>query len=99
MPRTQKGVWDKKTGTRRDTPTSTYLSHSAGLAFYFSDFPAPIQEDRGGRERPPPRKAGGHVTPIAALVGHASIRPHGGRSRPYLSLREGPEQRSAGPLK
>ena len=37
----------------------------------------PIQGNRGGRERPPP-KAGGHVAPIAALVGHASIRPHAG---------------------
>ena len=47
------------------------------LITYSSASPVPIQENRGGRERPPP-KAGGHVAPIEALVYHASIRPHAG---------------------
>ena len=71
------GGLGQKTGTRRDTSTFSYLFHSAVFAFYSSDSPVPIQGNRGGRERPP-RKAGGHVAPIAALVGHASIRPHAG---------------------
>ena len=75
-PDSERGL-GQKTGTRRDTSIFYYLFHSAVFVFYSSDSPVPIQGNRGGRERPPP-KAGGHVAPIAALVGHASIRPHAG---------------------
>ena len=68
-----------------------YLSHSAVIIPCESDSPVPNQEKRGGRERPPP-KVGGHVTPDSGAESHASIRPHAGRSRPHLSLREGSEQ-------
>ena len=62
----------------RCTPTAfSYLSYSAVVIIYSSASPVPIQGNRGGRERPPP-KAGGHVAPIAALVYHAPIRPHAG---------------------
>ena len=50
----------------------------------------------GEDESDPPLKTGGHVAPIAALVGQASIRPHGGRSRPYFSLREGSKKAHSG---
>ena len=44
---------------------------------------------RRGRERPPPpqKKPGGHVTLDSGAEPHTAIRPHGGRSRPHLSLR------------
>ena len=35
---------------------------------------------------------GGHVTLSSGAEFHAAIRPHAGRSRPHLSLREGSEQ-------
>ena len=57
--------------------------------------PVPNGRKRGGRERPPP-KVGGHVTPDSGAEWHASIRPHAGRSRPHLSLREGSEQPPGG---
>ena len=82
------GGLGQKIGTRRGTSTFSYLSHFAVFVFYSSGSRVPIQGNQGGRERPP-RKAGGHVAPIEALVGHASIRPHRGRSRPHLSLRKG----------
>ena len=53
------------------------------------------RKKRRGREPPPPppkKKAGGRVTPDSGTEWHTAIRPHGGRSRPYLSLREGSEQ-------
>ena len=50
---------------RRGIALFPYRSHSTVFVFYSSDSPVPIQGNRGGRERPPP-KAGGHVAPIAA---------------------------------
>ncbi len=48
--------------------TFLYLSYSYRFIPYSSACPAPIQENRGGRERPPPKKSGGgHVAPIAAF--------------------------------
>ena len=67
-----------------------YLSHSSVVIPCESDPPVPNQEKRGGRERPP-QKVGGHVTSNSGAESHASIRPHAGRSRPHLSLREGSE--------
>ena len=75
---------------RRGISLFPYLSHSAVFVFYSSDSPVPIQGNRGGRERPPP-KAGGHVAPIAARCDTPLSGPMRGRSRPHLSLREGPE--------
>ena len=78
-----------KGGVRHDsaqrcgTALFSYLFHSAAFAFYSSDSVVPIQENRGGRERPPP-KSGGSCGPDSGAVRHASIRPHGGRSRPLL---------------
>ena len=43
-------------------------------------------------ESAPPQKQGGHVTFCSGTLSHTSTRSHGGRSRPHLSLREGPEQ-------
>ena len=54
--------------------------------------PVPNGRKRGGRERPPPKSGGGHVTSDSGAEWHASIRPHAGRSRPHLSLREGSEK-------
>ena len=73
----------------------SYLSHSAVVIPCKSASPVPIQENRGGRERPPP-KAGGYVAPVEASLSHASTRPPWGRSRPYLSLREGSEKTPRG---
>ena len=67
MPRTQRGGLGQKIGTRRGTSTFSYLSHFAVFVFYSSGSRVPIQGNQGGREGP-----------IEALVGHASIRPHGG---------------------
>ena len=39
-----------------------------------------------------PKKSGGHVTPDSGTEWHTAIRPHAGRSRPHLSLREGSER-------
>ena len=44
--------------------------------------------------RAPPPKVGGHVTLDSWHLYYASIRPHEGRSRPHLSLREGSETAS-----
>ena len=80
-----------------DKATFRYLSHSAVVIPCESDPPVPNGKKRGGRERPPPPpKWGRHVTPDSGAVGHASIRPHAGRSRPYLSLLEGSEQPTGG---
>ncbi len=75
---------------RCTTTTFLYLSHSAVVIPCESDPPVPNGEKRRGRERPP-KKAGGHVTPDSGTEYHTAIRPHAGRSRPYLSLREGSE--------
>ena len=82
-------AWDRmlnaagtKGGVRHDsaqrcgTALFPYLFHSAAFAFYSSDSVVPIQENRGGRERPP-RKAGGHVAPIAARCGTPLSGPMG----------------------
>ena len=58
-------VWqdsDKRCGKS----TFFYIYHSYRFIPYSSACPTPIQENRGGRERPP-KKAGGHVAPIAAF--------------------------------
>ena len=89
-PRSEGGVGhhsDKKCGKA----AFLYLSHFAVLIYYESTRPASDAGERLGRERPPP-KPGGHVTLIAVLRGIPLSRPHGGRSRPHLSLREGSEQ-------
>ena len=71
----------------------TYIPLSA---LFFCGYPlcigptVPNGRKRGGRERPPP-KVGGHVTPDSGAEWLAAIRPHAGRSRPHLSLREGSE--------
>ena len=83
---------------RRGISLFPYLSHSSGFVFYSSDSPVPIQENRGGRERPPP-KAGGHVAPIAARCGTPLFGPMGvalvliviPAGRPGIVLRRGTE--------
>ena len=67
---------------RCSTTDFPYLSHSALVVPYSSASPAPIQENREGRERPP-KKAGDHVAPIAALSSTPLSGPMRGRSRPH----------------
>ena len=85
----QGGVW-QDSGSRCGIATFLYLTHSSVLIPCESAPPVPSGRKRGGRERPP-KKSGGHVTLDSWRLWHASIRPHGGRSRPHLSLREGSE--------
>ena len=68
-----------------------YLSHSSVVILCESAPPCRTGEKEGDESDPPP-KAGGHVTLDSGAESHASIRPHAGRSRPHLSLREGSEQ-------
>ena len=69
----------------------SYLSHSAVVIPCESARQLPTRE-KGGDERRPPPKTGGHVTLDSGAVFHASIPAPWGRSRPHLSLREGSEQ-------
>ena len=73
------------------TTVCHYLSHSAVVITCESARLCRTRE-KGGDESDPPPKAGGHVTPIAALCSTPLSRPPWGRSRPHLSLREGSEQ-------
>ena len=75
---------------RCSTTTFPYLSHSALFIRCESDPPCRTGEKEGDESDPPP-KWGGHVIPDSGAMFHASIRPHAGRSRPHLSLREGSE--------
>ena len=52
--------------------------------------------EKGGDESDPAQKRGGHVTPDSGTEYHTAIRPHAGRSRPHISLREGSEQPPGG---
>ena len=52
--------------------------------------PRAEREKKAGTRATPP-KVGGHVTLDSGAEWHASIRPHAGRYRPHLSLREGSE--------
>ena len=79
-------------GSRWGNATFRYLPYSAVVVLCESAPPVPNGRKRGGRERPPPKSGGGHVTLDSWRLWHASIRPHAGRSRPYLSLREGSEK-------
>ena len=55
------------------------------------------REKKAGTRAPPPKKVvGWHVTPIAVLSHLPLSGPMRGRSRPYLSLREGSEQPPGG---
>ena len=68
-----------------------YLSHSAVVARCESP-PRVEREKKRGTRATPQKSGGGHVIPDSGAMFHASIRPHAGRSRPHLSLREGSEQ-------
>ena len=87
--RSEGGVW-QDSGSRCGKPTFRYLPYSSVVIPCESAPPVPNGRKRGGRERPP-QKVGGHVTPDSGAEWHASIRPHAGRSRPHISLREGSE--------
>ena len=63
---------------RCSTTAFPYLSHSALVVPYSSASPAPIQENRGGRERDPLQKSGGSCGPDSGTEFYASIRPHEG---------------------
>ena len=67
-----------------------YMLHSAVVISCYSARIASDAGKREGRERPP-KNRGGHVTLSSGMLRHTSTRPHGGRSRPHLSLREGSE--------
>ena len=83
------GVW-QDSGSRCGIATFLYLTHSSVLIPCESAPPCRTGE-KGEDESDPPKKVGGHVTLDSWRLWHASIRPHGGRSRPHLSLREGSE--------
>ena len=71
------GVWqdsDKRCGKA----TFLYLSHSYRFIPYSSACPAPIQENRGGRERPPPLW-GGALSPLFIPAGRLGTAPRRGR--------------------
>ena len=88
-PRSEGGV-GHDSGSRWGNATFRYLPYSAVVVLCESDPTVPNGRKRGGRERPP-QKVGGHADTDSWHLGHASIRPHAGRSRLYLSLREGSE--------
>ena len=46
-----------------------------------------------GEDESDPQKSGGACDPDSGTESHTAIRPHAGRSRPYLSLREGSDRR------
>ena len=67
-----------------------YMLHSTVVISCYSARIASHAGKREGRERPP-KNRGGHVTLSSGTLLRTSTRPHGGRSRPHLSLREGSE--------
>ena len=87
--RSEGGVW-QDSGSRCGNATFLYLTNSIVVILYYPTPRVPNRRKRRGRERPP-QKVGGHVTLDSGAEWHASIRPHAGRSRPHLSLREGSE--------
>ena len=82
---------------RCSTAAFPYLSNSA-VVIHRESARSCRTRKKGGDESAPPQ-TGGHVALDSRAVFHASIRPHGGRSRPHLSLREGLEQPPEGALK
>ena len=87
--RSEGGVW-QDSGSRCGKPTFRYLPYSSVVIPCESARPCRTGEKEGD-ESDPPKKWGGHVTPDSGAEWHASIRPHAGRSRPHISLREGSE--------
>ena len=67
-----------------------YLSHSAVFIPCESARPSRTREKEGD-ESDPPQKGGTLAAPDSGTELHTAIRPHGGRSRLHLSLREGSE--------
>ena len=74
------------------TPHSAICLILLWLSFVNRPRPCRTGEKEGDESDPPPKSGGGHVTLDSWRLWHASIRPHAGRSRPYLSLREGSEK-------
>ena len=76
---------------RCHNPISSYFPHSSWVAQDNRTF-ARRSREIGEDESDPPRKAWGHVAPIAVLCHMSLSGPMRGRSRPHSSLREGSEQ-------
>ena len=80
---------------RYSTTAFSYLSHSAVVIPCESARPLRTRE-KGGDERRPPPKAGGHVTPIAALCSTPLPGPMGSLSSSFIPagrLRTAPQER------
>ena len=89
-PRSEGGV-GHDFSLRCTTAVFVYLTHSPVVSQFKNAILRPKGRMMAGTRATPP-KPGGHVTLIAVLRGIPLSRPHGGRSRPHLSLREGSEQ-------
>ena len=66
-----------------------YLAHSYVVIHCESARPCRTGEKEGDESDPP--QSGGACDPDSGTESHTAIRPHAGRSRPYLSLLEGSE--------
>ena len=94
--RSEGGVW-QDSGSRCGNATFLYLTHSIVVILYYSTPRVPNGRKRRGRERPP-KKVGGYAVPRRRAMWHAYAGLPGGRSRRYLSLREGSELRPGAAL-
>ena len=84
----QGGVW-QDSGSRCGNAISFYLSHSSVVISCESAPPCRTGEKEGDDSAPP--QSGGACDPDSGTEWHTAIRPHAGRYRPHLSLREGSE--------
>ena len=94
LPQRQKGGCDTIPAQGVATPHSFILLITLLLSTTTRP-PACRTGEKGGDESDPQKKWG-HVTLDSGAEWHASIRPHAGRSRPHLSLREGSENGQIG---
>ena len=90
LPRVQRGGWGTIPAQGGATPHSAICLILLWLSFV-NRTPLCRTGEKEGDESDPPQKVGGHADTDSWHLGHAAIRPHAGRSRPHLSLREGSE--------